>query len=86
MRFDLSRGIKHLVDYDLDYFRVGPFISQDSYDENLSGYTLGHGGYFSPARFTSIGANTELLTPEGKDWQVRTAISVSYTQIEQDDY
>lgn len=83
LRLDLVR--EHGDDR-LDYWRSGGFISHMHYDENLNDYSLGHGGYFSPDRFSSIGISTELLTPEGHTGQVKLAASVAYSVIEQADY
>ncbi len=38
-----------------DYFSLGPELSYQAFDRNLSHFTLGHGGYFSPQRRFAAG-------------------------------
>ncbi|MGB5133117.1 MAG: cellulose synthase subunit BcsC-related outer membrane protein, partial [Steroidobacteraceae bacterium] len=40
--------------------RIGGNITAMIYGENLSHFTLGHGGYFSPSRFLSVGPAFEI--------------------------
>ncbi|MEW9799392.1 cellulose synthase subunit BcsC-related outer membrane protein [Alteromonas sp. CYL-A6] len=70
----------------LDYWRVGPFISYDRYDANLSAFTYGHGGYFSPQKFLVAGLYSELLTAEYARGQAKLSVSLGYGWITQDDY
>jgi hypothetical protein len=44
-----------------DYFTLGPDVSFDAYRKNLSHFTLGHGGYFSPERLFGLGASAHFL-------------------------
>jgi len=69
----------------LDYWRVGPFASYSTYDHNLSGFTYGNGGYFSPRYFVSIGGYSELLTLEAMDWQVKLRTALALSRLEQQD-
>ncbi|MFT7287785.1 MAG: hypothetical protein ACI87W_001900 [Halieaceae bacterium] len=82
-RLDLSRtrGGKSL-----DYWRTGPYLSYWHFDENLSDYSLGHGGYFSPDQFMSAGIASEILSLEGARWQVKAAASLGVGRIEQASY
>ncbi len=41
--------------------RLGGTVEATGFDENLSHFTLGHGGYFSPDKFLSVGPVFELL-------------------------
>lgn len=83
LRIDVNKNIGEAVSPQLDYWRVGPFLSYSTYDDNLSGFTYGQGGYFSPEQFISVGMYTELLTLEAKYWQVKLAGSLGYSRIEE---
>lgn len=85
LRGDVSYDIATLVSPRLDYWRVGPFLSYTSYDKNLSGFTVGNGGYFSPSQFVSIGGYSELLTLEALNWQVKLRSSLALSRVKQDD-
>lgn len=85
LRGDVSYDIASVVSSQLDYWRVGPFLSYTSYDKNLSGFTIGNGGYFSPSQFVSIGGYSELLTLEALNWQVKLRSSFALSRVEQDD-
>ncbi len=41
--------------------RLGGTVEATGFDENLSHFTFGHGGYFSPDKFLSVGPVFELL-------------------------
>jgi len=81
----VSYDIATMISPMLDYWRVGPFLSYTSYDKNLSGFTVGNGGYFSPSQFVSIGGYSELLTLEALNWQVKLRSSLALSRVEQDD-
>jgi len=85
LRGDVSYDIATMISPKLDYWRVGPFLSYTSYDKNLSGFTVGNGGYFSPSQFVSIGGYSELLTLEALNWQVKLRSSLALSRVEQDD-
>ena len=86
LRGDLSRDVKEAVGQnDADYFRVGPFLSYLSYRENLSHFTLGHGGYYSPQSSLSVGVAMDWLTAEGRTKQFRLRAALGYEQAENDD-
>ncbi|MFZ8201594.1 cellulose synthase subunit BcsC-related outer membrane protein [Alteromonas portus] len=85
LRGDVSYDIASLVSSRLDYWRVGPFLSYTSYDKNLSGFTVGNGGYFSPSQFVSIGGYSELLTLEALNWQVKLRSSLALSRVKQED-
>ena len=85
VRMDVSYDIASQVSPKLDYWRVGPFISYNGYDNNVSGFTYGNGGYFSPSMFLSVGAYSELLTLEAQQWQVRLRTTLAVSRVEQDD-
>ncbi|MDF2179655.1 cellulose synthase subunit BcsC-related outer membrane protein [Aliiglaciecola sp. CAU 1673] len=76
IRLDLNHD---LTDSDaLDYWRLGPFISYQQFDHNLSGFTRQQGGYFSPEQDWRLGLYSELLTAEAQTWQVRASTSLAY--------
>ncbi|WP_421132461.1 cellulose synthase subunit BcsC-related outer membrane protein [Alteromonas sp. A079] len=83
LRIDMNKDIAEAISPQLDYWRVGPFLSYTTYADNLSGFTYGQGGYFSPEQFVSVGMYTELLTLEAKQWQVKLAGSLGYSRIEE---
>jgi tetratricopeptide (TPR) repeat protein len=85
LRGDVSYDIATMISPKLDYWRVGPFLSYTSYDKNLSGFTVGNGGYFSPSQFISIGGYSELLTLEALNWQIKLRSSLALSRVEQDD-
>jgi cellulose synthase operon protein C len=49
-----------------DYVAAGPQISYEHYDKNLSQFTLGHGGYFSPDYLIQPVASLNFLTREAQ--------------------
>ncbi len=51
---------------DFEYFRTGPYANWQKYSKNLSHYTTGHGGYYSPQHYLSIGWQLDTLTEEGR--------------------
>ena len=51
----------------------------DAYDRNLSQYTIGHGGYFSPQSYRKAGVAFDMMTSEGARWLVRGRASASRT-------
>jgi Flp pilus assembly protein TadD len=60
------------------YFTVGPEIAWQHYDRNLSHYTLGHGGYFSPDSLLRIGMGVNVLTEEGARYLIKGRFAFGY--------
>jgi hypothetical protein len=54
-----------------DYFKVGPTYSFDTFNRNLSEFTFGQGGYFSPHTLHKFGLNANFLSAEGRDFMIR---------------
>jgi len=54
-----------------DYFSVGPSIMYEHYEKNLSQFTLGNGGYFSPDHYINVGFGVNFLTDEGKAFVIK---------------
>jgi tetratricopeptide (TPR) repeat protein len=48
------------------YLAIGPAWRHQRYDHDRSGFTAGHGGYFSPQQFRQAGMQVAVLTPEGR--------------------
>lgn len=80
-RLDLSYDLKP---DGFDHLRVGPFASYARFDHNLSHYTWGHGGYYSPSQDLRQGLALDALTTEGQRWQVEARASVALAQAEED--
>ena len=53
------------------YSSLGLTVGVDAYNRNLSHYTVGHGGYFSPQSYRKAGVAFDFMTEEGKRWLVR---------------
>src|SRR5450759_1092782 len=69
---------RNLILPGFDYMSVGPDLSIDAYDKNLSGFTIGNGGYFSPKRLVSLGLSANFLTAEARQYSVRGNFSLGY--------
>jgi tetratricopeptide (TPR) repeat protein len=54
-----------------NYFSVGPSINYQHYNKNLSYFTYGHGGYFSPDQYINVGSGINFLTEEGKAYVIK---------------
>ncbi len=65
----------------LDHLRFGPFVSFWHYDRNLEFFTFGQGGYYSPDADTRVGVLLDLLTPEGRRWQIQFKQSLAYGNV-----
>lgn len=84
-RYRLRGDLNFNLDLDeFDYFRVGPYLSWSSHDRNLSHYTLGHGGYFSPQLDVRSGIALDALSPEGQRRQFRVSASMGYSRVVED--
>ena len=74
--FDVSAG----RDFGLSgfaYSSLGLAVSDDVYRRNLSHYTTGHGGYFSPQSHRKAGVAFDFMTEEGKRWIVRGRVNAA---------
>jgi hypothetical protein len=63
-----------------DHLRSGPFVSWAHFDKNLSNYTFGQGGYYSPDSDQRLGILVDALTQEGQTWQIEAKTSAAYGQ------
>lgn len=68
-----------------DYFSVGPALAYEHYEKNLSHFTLGHGGYFSPDHYVNFGPSLQFLSEEGRPLVVKGHVSAGIQLIEQSD-
>ena len=58
-----------------------------AYDKNLSYYTYGHGGYFSPQQFVSVGIPVDWQQRSGKlSYQVKGSLGVQHVRTDAVDY
>ena len=80
-RLDLSYDLKP---DGFDQLRVGPFVSYATFAKNLSHYSWGHGGYYSPSQDLREGIGIDALTTEGERWQVEAKASLALTQAEEE--
>ena len=68
----LLAGLNHGLELDgFDYFAAGISAGYDHYRHNLSHFTPGHGGYFSPQTFWQYKANLDFLTLENRQAVVK---------------
>jgi hypothetical protein len=58
------------------YLALGPRVTFDHYEKNLSQFTLGHGGYFSPDSLLQVTAALNFLTQEARQFIVAGDLSV----------
>ena len=63
------------------YAVLGLGFNYDHYEKNLSHFTLGHGGYFSPDRFVSIGPSFDFLTRENQQFIVKGRLAFATVSI-----
>jgi cellulose synthase operon protein C len=68
----------------LDHLRLGPFLSWAHFRRNLSFFTFGQGGYYSPESDRRAGFLADMLTKEGRSWQLEAKASASYAHAIED--
>ena len=66
-----------------EYLSVGPSINYQHFDKNLSHFTLGHGGYFSPEHYYNIGAGVNFLTEEGLAYVIKGRVTAGFQGIKE---
>lgn len=67
-----------------EQLRVGINLLHWRYDRNLSGYSLGHGGYYSPQNYVSVGLPVS-YSRRGPHWSFQVEGSVSHAWARTDD-
>jgi len=68
---------------------AGLNVTALQYDRNLSGFTYGHGGYFSPQRYVDVGFPVHWNgrnTRAGVTWQVDASVGVQHFEERAADY
>jgi hypothetical protein len=68
-----------------DYAALGIGLNTDHYSKNLSQFTYGHGGYFSPQRYWRIGPSFDFMTAENNRFVLRGRISLGRTGKREDE-
>ena len=83
-RLALYSGIgRNLQWEDFSYAVLGAGIHLDHYAKNLSHFTWGHGGYFSPRSFVGIGPTFDFMTAENRQFLLKGRLSVGYAWIKE---
>ncbi|MES2310389.1 MAG: cellulose synthase subunit BcsC-related outer membrane protein [Verrucomicrobiota bacterium] len=67
---------KNLHIENFKYFSIGPVVSADHYEKNLSHFTTGQGGYFSPDYILQGLGALNFLTEEGQQFILRGNLGV----------
>lgn len=67
-----------------DEISAGPNFSFQRFDKNLSKYTLGHGGYFSPQQLFKFGGGAAATTEEFHSYIAGAKLDLGYQQHEED--
>jgi len=60
------------------YFTVGPVLNVEQYEKDLSGFTFGKGGYFSPQMLTELAAQSRFMSKEGSSLLWKGGGSLGY--------
>lgn len=55
----------------------------EHYEKNLSHFTLGHGGYFSPEHYVNAGLGVNFLTEEGRSFVIKGRAVVGAQMIDE---
>ena len=59
-----------------EYLSIGPSLNYQAFDKNLSGFTTGHGGYFSPESLIQAMMGMSFLTETGRSWMTHGFLGV----------
>lgn len=70
---------------EFDYAVVSLAASGDKYQNNLSQFTPGHGGYFSPQRYWQIGPSFDFMTQENRTFMLRGRLALGRTGKREDE-
>jgi len=66
------------------FFSVGPNLAYEHYARNLSGFTWGQGGYFSPQDFSSASLLAVFQTADARRWVLAGQVQVGWQSVRQD--
>ncbi len=80
----LGGGYYKFISTEQQRFSVGTNLMYLSYDKNLSEYTLGHGGYYSPQSYFSVSLPVNYYGRYNNTWSYRLSASISnsWTEVE----
>lgn len=67
-----------------DYATVGPRYAFEMYEENLSRFTFGHGGYFSPQSLHRISLGAAFQTDDGDRFVLRGSGGIGWQATDED--
>jgi len=67
-----------------DYFAAGASVSYEDYQKNLSHFTFGQGGYFSPQHRVFLGGTINFLTEENRNFILKGNAAIGYQTQQQD--
>ena len=82
---ELSAGVGKDLRLDgFQYFVVGPSFYGEHFEHNLSGFTVGQGGYFSPDYLAQGTLGVNFLTLEGQPFIVRARFGAGMQDNQQD--
>jgi len=81
----LSAGVGKDLRLDgFQYFVIGPSFYGEHFEHNLSGFTIGQGGYFSPDYLAQGTVDLNFLTLEGQPYIVRGRFGAGLQDNQQD--
>jgi len=83
LEFSLSAR-KYWIEEGWDEISAGPTFGFQRFDQNLSKYTLGHGGYFSPQQLFKFGGEAAATTEEFHSYIAGAKLDLGYQQHEAD--
>lgn len=84
-RMTASAGLsRDLSVPDMRFFSVGPSLSYDHYARNLSGFTWGQGGYFSPQDFSSAALLAVFQTADARRRVLAGQVQLGWQSVRQD--
>lgn len=89
-RQELGVGVYvHALQSEDQSLTAGLNVTALQYDRNLSGFTYGHGGYFSPQRYVDVGFPVHWNgrnTRAGLTWQVDASVGVQHFEEDAADF
>jgi cellulose synthase operon protein C len=78
---EFSVGAKKIwTDEDWDELTLGPDFTFQRFEENLSKFTYGHGGYFSPQQLFKYGGTATAVSKEMQDFVTAAKLNFGYQQ------
>jgi len=82
IRFNLAVNKNFKAD-GFEYITLGPTFSYESFSENRSFFTYGHGGYFSPESLVQGTIGTQFLTSQGERWLLKGNVQLGFQAYNQ---